>query len=52
MAAKLLLAQLRKPDDCGFGAGFEATMLLCGMLTRDICLERDPEVNFRSEINV
>ena len=24
MAAKLLLVQVRKPNNCGFGAGFEA----------------------------
>jgi len=24
MAATLLLVQVRKPDSCGFGAGFEA----------------------------
>jgi hypothetical protein len=24
MAAKLLLVQVRKPDSCGFGAGFKA----------------------------
>ncbi len=24
MAAKLLIVQVRKPDSCGFGAGFKA----------------------------
>ncbi len=37
MAAKLIVVQVRKPDNGGFGAGFEAVWLR-GTLTKDVCL--------------